>query len=291
MTKNKLILGTVQMGLDYGISNPNGQISTDESFKILEMAYDRGLRVLDTAEAYGNAHEVIGGFHAKYANKKFKIITKLPHKIDDKIESKVAIYLKQLNVSKLEALLFHNFETYERNKGALKPLSQLKENGLVDKIGVSIYTNEQMIRVIDDPLINVIQLPFNILDNIQLRGELILRAKEAGKEVHTRSCYLQGLIFQEPSDKKKIVKLLKKELIEIKRISNRYNCSIQQLALNYCLQQTSIDRVLIGVDNSEQFTQNIELCEKGISDEIVRELNMIQVSDVNLLNPSLWNSL
>lgn len=289
--KNKLILGTVQMGLDYGINNTNGQVTLKDSFNILDTAFEQGVRILDTAEAYGNAHKVIGEFHSKNLNKVFKVITKLPHHIDDKIEVKVRLYIKQLNVTKLEALLFHNFETYVGNKDGLIILTELKKRGLVNKIGVSVYTNEQMAVVINDPLVDVIQLPFNILDNVNLRGEVIKRAKAAGKEIHTRSSFLQGLIFQDPFFQNKVAQALNKELIEINRISTQSKCSIQQLALNYCIEQKEIDQVLIGVDSVNQLNQNIDICDRGISNEVTQELNKIYVSDINLLNPSLWNNL
>ena len=76
--ENKLILGTVQFGLDYGINNTTGKLGTNQVLELLKIAYDHGIRILDTAEVYGNAHETIGDFHKKNGNSKFKIITKFP---------------------------------------------------------------------------------------------------------------------------------------------------------------------------------------------------------------------
>ena len=70
---SKLILGTVQFGLNYGINNTIGKMSEDKVFELLETAYDLGIRTLDTAEAYGNAHSVISNFH-KQSKKRFNII-------------------------------------------------------------------------------------------------------------------------------------------------------------------------------------------------------------------------
>ena len=78
---NKLILGTVQFGLKYGINNTIGKLKKDEVLSLMKVAYNSGIRILDTAEAYGNAHQLIGDFHNKNDNLKFKIITKFPHKI------------------------------------------------------------------------------------------------------------------------------------------------------------------------------------------------------------------
>ena len=112
---SKLILGTVQMGLSYGINNTRGKVSLDDSLEIFEYAYDSGIRILDSAEAYGNAHEIIGIFHNKYPDKTFKVITKLPNKSNYDIPAKVENYLKELNVNQLETLMFHSYDSYQKN--------------------------------------------------------------------------------------------------------------------------------------------------------------------------------
>ena len=71
---SKIILGTVQFGLDYGINNSNGKVSNNDSQEILKYAYENNIRTLDTAESYGNAHEVIGLFHKNNPQKLFKVI-------------------------------------------------------------------------------------------------------------------------------------------------------------------------------------------------------------------------
>ena len=101
---NKIILGTVQMGIPYGVNNIGGQISLENSISILNYAFENGIEILDSAEAYGDAHKVIGTFHEKFPTKKFKIITKLPHEIDVNIEEKVDKYLKDLNVYQLHEI-------------------------------------------------------------------------------------------------------------------------------------------------------------------------------------------
>ena len=79
---NKIVLGTAQMGLDYGINNKNGKIPLEQSDKILNKAYESGIKFLDTAQVYGEAHKVIGEFHKTNPTTKFKINTKIPNNID-----------------------------------------------------------------------------------------------------------------------------------------------------------------------------------------------------------------
>ncbi len=280
---SKLILGTVQFGLNYGINNTQGKPAKENVFKILSYAYEKGIRYLDTAELYGDAHNLIGEYHRLNPDKKFGIITKFPHEFDGELDSKINMYLNQLNVNNLSAILFHSFDSYKLHKSQVK--CKLRR---VEKIGVSIYTNEQMNEVIDDVNVDIIQLPFNLFDNINLRGELMKKAKAKNKIVHTRSAFLQGLFFMEKGNPNKIAVQLKNELEFIANLSERNFTSVGSLALNYCLNQSDIDGVLIGVDSLVQLKENIKFSKKYESLPYLNEVNAINIENIELLNPSLW---
>lgn len=288
--KNKLILGTVQMGLAYGINNSTGKIPFENSCEILSKAFELGISTLDTAEAYGNAHQVIGEFHKLNPNIKFNIITKIPHDVDvNKIEEKVKTYIKNMNVGCLEVLMFHSFDSYKNNRQIIERLKIIKSQGLIKNIGVSIYTNEQIEALLLDDTISVVQMPFNLLDNESARGELMQKLKDKGKIVHTRSAFLQGLFFKESSHTNAVCQKLSSELNEIKSIAKDENISISDLALGYCLHQKNIDQVLIGVDSLFQLMDNIKSSNYIISQIVVNKINAIKVKNSDLLNPSLWN--
>jgi aryl-alcohol dehydrogenase-like predicted oxidoreductase len=287
---NKLILGTVQFGLEYGINNINGKPDKETVFEILSYAYDNGVKYLDTAELYGDAHNLIGEFHKSNPTKKFNIITKFPHEFEDSVGEKINTYLSQLNVNQLHAILFHSFDSYLKHKDQLKNIVQLKDKS-VKYIGVSVYTNEQIDEVIDDLNIEIIQIPFNLFDNLNQRGELLKKAKEKNKIIHTRSAFLQGLFFMEKNNPNIIRTKLEKELDIISEISLKASISIGSIALNYCLLQYNIDGVLIGVDSLLQLKENIAFSETKISNQYIKEIEKINIQDVNLLNPSLWKSL
>ena len=138
ISNSKLVLGTVQMGLAYGINNIVGKVSLENSHDILEYAYNQGIQILDSAEAYGNAHKVIGSFHNKYPNKTFEVITKLPHQFNADINDKVNTYLSDLEVNQLHALLFHSFSSYKENSNNFHVLHDLKAKGKIKYIGISV---------------------------------------------------------------------------------------------------------------------------------------------------------
>jgi aryl-alcohol dehydrogenase-like predicted oxidoreductase len=284
----KVILGTVQMGLEYGVNNSSGKISRDESHLILNEAYNTGVRFIDTAEVYGDAHHVIGEFHKKNPGKIFKVITKLPSdNVLNNLNAKVKNYLSELNVSVIETLMFHSFHSYKKNKSVLPELLVLKEQGAFKQLGVSIYTNEELEELISDSFVDVIQVPFNLLDNDSVRGKLLRQAKHENKIVHTRSVFLQGLFFKSIQTFPDHLKELAEPIQNLVLLAKKYTIKMNQLALSYALSKEYIDGVLFGVDSLAHFEENMDLV--NLPKELVQAIDMMVVSNKQLLNPSLWN--
>lgn len=287
----KLILGTVQMGIDYGINNSLGKITLENSHEILLEASKAGISIIDTAEAYGNAHKVIGEFHKKYNDINFKVITKIPHHFLTKdLKNKIKNYISILEVRNIEILMFHSFESYLKNKESIHILNELKLEGIIKNIGVSVYTNRQIEQLINDEFITVVQLPFNLLDNFSIRGDLIKQLKSHNKFVHTRSAFLQGLFFKKYDRDNKIMNNLKNELMELNKIKEKANCTMEELALSYCINQPYIDNVIIGVDSLQHLKSNIMGSKFLLRESEIKHINSIKVRDLDLLNPSLWNT-
>jgi aryl-alcohol dehydrogenase-like predicted oxidoreductase len=287
---SKIILGTVQMGLNYGINNTVGKIPDTACFEILNHAHDSGINTLDTAEVYGDAHELIGQFHTQFPQKKFKIITKLSSELAGlDIEDKVGGYLNQMHVEYIDVLMFHNFDSFFRNSKHLDSLIDLKSSGVINNIGVSVYTNEQLEFLLDKALIDVVQFPFNLLDNNFFRGKIIDSLKERGKVVHTRSVFLQGLFFKKLTNQSEIVKKVYNELLALHHLLEILNCTMEELALSYCLSQKNIDNVVLGIDSLSQLKSNLSASTYCINDDVHHKIEQLRVSDKNLLNPSLWN--
>ncbi|MDE5417232.1 aldo/keto reductase [Labilibaculum sp. DW002] len=286
--KSKLILGTVQFGLDYGINNDVGKPSFGKVCQILDFAFDNGVKVLDTAEAYGNSQDVIGSYH-KISNQIFNIITKYsPNRTDlpEGIVERINLNLETLGVDTLYAYMFHSFADYRKYyKIFSEDLIELRELGIIKKIGVSLYTNDELEQVIKCEEIDLIQLPFNLLDNNYQRGEVLQKAKNRGVEIHTRSVFLQGLFFKELlEDKLSYFTLYLKQL----RDMASSDFGISDLALNYVCKQANIDNVLIGVDNIEQLNSNFISLQKDVPVEIQKSIDLINVKDKSMLNPSNW---
>ena len=232
---SKLILGTVQFGLNYGINNTIGKMSEYKIFELLENAFDLGVRTLDTAEAYGNAHIVISNFH-KQSKKRFNIITKysssnFDYPID--LVERIQVHCSNFNVNYLEGYMFHSHNDFKMNiNNDPNVLDNIKNSGLVKKIGVSVYSNDEIEDLLNFKNINLIQLPFNLFDNEYQRKEILEKAKKRNIEIHTRSVFLQGLFFKDINTLTNSLLPLKNNLSKLSLILKNNNISIESLALN-----------------------------------------------------------
>ena len=255
---NKIILGTAQFGMDYGINNKKGKINKEEVFKILNYSYNNGVRDIDTAEIYGDSINIIGEFHEKNPDKKFNIFSKVSSKIEDFDYSKnILLNIHRLNISEFEGYMIHNYELFKKNKKIYTYILDAKQSGLIKKIGASLYTNDEIKEVAENKLFDFIQIPFNLLDNSNKRESIIKYAKSYGLKIQVRSIFLQGLFFKPyPSIPKKL-EPLKKYINELKKLSLKSGININNLALKYALEKTYIDKVIFGVDDYYQLKKNI----------------------------------
>lgn len=285
----KIILGTVQFGLDYGINNKIGKPDNNEVKSILDYASDNKINFLDTAEAYGNSHERIGEYHAN-SNNKFKVITKFSSSrldLPKNISQRINHHLKILNIDSIYCYMFHNYDDFKNYFNLFKlELLDLKSRGIIKKIGVSLHSNHDINDVLKYKDIELIQIPFNLLDNMSKRKKVILKAKKLGVEIHTRSTFLQGLFFKDFDTIEGEISVLKKYLLELRKIVDINE--INNLALNYVCSNSNIDAVLLGVDNVSQLKNNLSCINDNKFTDIIENIDSINVKEENWLNPANW---
>ena len=288
---SKLILGTVQFGLNYGINNANGKLSENEVFKLLETAYDLGINTLDTAEAYGDSHKIISNFQ-KNSQNKFNIISKYSSsniEYPSDLIQRIQVHCLDFNVNYLEGYMFHSYIDFINNFNKdPEILNKITNSGLVKKIGVSVYSNDEIEGLLNFKNISLIQLPFNLFDNEYQRKEILEKAKERNIEIHTRSVFLQGLFFKNINTLNTIFSSLKSNLTKLKTLTQNYNLDMNSLALNYAIDKKYIDKVLIGVDSIDQLTTNIESINDEFDNSIFKKVDSIKIENKKLLNPSNW---
>lgn len=278
----KIVLGTAQFGLNYGINNSDGRVSRNEAKKILTLCQQIGIQDLDTAVAYGSSEELLGELLDAYFDvEDFRITTKFKYERGLSLETLVENSLNRLKRNNIESQLFHSLTDWLHYKSENKPPE-------ISKWGVSVYSSEELSTVLDDSTIKVIQCPFNLLDNHSKRGESLRMAKEKGVEIQVRSAFLQGLFFMDRDSLPLSLIELKDPLEELDRICYENKITMSELALGYCLSKDYVDKVVIGVDSLNQLKLNIEAIKTPLPKIIIDEIDKITVKNQMLLNPTNW---
>ena len=295
---NKLVLGTVQLGLKYGINNQKSKPDRKKSLEMLDSAFKKGIRIFDTAYDYGDAEEILGEFLQNYNfDKEIKIITKLkPDILSEKggkaydiIARNLKESLKRLKSSCVDGYLFHT-PAYVKDNMLVGSLRKLKEQGFVKNIGVSIYEEEDAIYAVNLSWIDYIQIPYSIFDQRLDKTDFFKLAKKNGKKVFARSAFLQGLFFMPEEKIPSHLQNAKVYLEELDKIIAQYNLSRKQAALLFSLKNKNIDYVVFGADDIEQLKENINIAEQNIDcEDCIKELKGKFINiEKNIISPNLW---
>lgn len=246
----KIGLGTVQFGLPYGISNNSGQTSSEEVSEILNIARKKGIQIIDTASAYGIAEKILGqnDLSSFYVVSKF-----LPPGNDSTITDQLSKSLDDLGISVLHGYLAHRPNNLAQNLHQWDELISLKQEGKIHKIGFSLERPQELDKLLErglDP--DIVQVPFNYFD--RRFKDLMIDLKQHGCEIHTRSAFLQGLFF---ADISKLNHSFTEVLPLIEHLQKKVN-NLPGALLNFVLEKPFIDTVIIGVENRQQFIENLE---------------------------------
>jgi len=286
---DKLILGTAQLGLAYGINNKGSKLTKEEAFEILSIAYAKGIRTLDTAEAYGDAADLIGRFHNLNPTRRFKVISKFSSSdVDVSISKHVEAAIGVLQINFLKGYLFHSYADYESNQSTLAELDELSKSGIIEMLGVSLYTAKEFESVLKDDRIRLVQIPYNLFDNRLLWKKMFIEAKRRGVVVHVRSIFLQGLFFRDTNTFPSTLKPLVAPIKQVKQIASSKKLDLGAICMQYAINQQEIDGVLFGVESCEQLCENITNLDNVIDESIYKEIEKIPLQDHSLLKPTNW---
>lgn len=292
MQAHKIVLGTVQFGLNYGINNQLGQPSFESVSEILEYANERLIVELDTAQAYGASEELIGKYLKTHPSQ-FKIQSKFTVDSSEfSFEKNLSRSLENLGLNSIEGIYFHKYSDF-KNCSYFDEIEKSKKRGLFKKLGVSIYSSEELAESIQHPAIDMIQIPFNILDRDEEKVSLLKMARKNGKQTYCRSVFLQGLLLKKPNSLPEKLKTFSKTLTDLESIATKVGLSIPRLCLGYVLQCKFIDRVIIGVDSLAQLEMNLKYADNSdwsieAFNQIENELSRLNIEDRKLLNPANW---
>ena len=298
MSNTKIALGTVQFGMPYGISNREGQTREQEVEEIIQYASQTGIDTMDTAAGYGNSEEVIGPYINHYYNSSpCKIITKTPsfkvERIGDREIDQLLLTFdlsrQKLKSKKVYGLLIHNPEALSLpgSKKLFQAMDKLKSEGLVQKIGASLYSSEQIDYLLDHFPVDLVQLPLNILDQRLIKNGALERIKKQGIEIHARSAFLQGLLLMPINQIHPWFNPIKGVVEKFHLEAKAREMSALQLSLGFVQSIKEVDKVVVGVNGIKQLKEIMDLKEENNLTPL--NLTHLSINDPTYLNPSNWD--
>lgn len=287
----RLALGTVQFGVPYGVANQFGQVSRDEVQSILNFSLINKIDTLDTAIAYGESEKCLG----EVGVENFNLVTKLPEipnncsDINAWVFDQVEASLSRLRITKLYGLLLHQPYQLLNHFGPhlYQALQRLKEMGLVEKIGISVYSPDDLVRIVPQFRFDLVQAPFNLIDQRLYKSGWMRRLKDDEIEIHVRSTFLQGLLLMQQKDMPSKFYRWNHLWQSWHQWLEANNLSALQACLDFSLSFSEIDKVIVGVDSQTQLIQIL----KSVENHSVVSFPNFASDDQQLINPVNWNTL
>jgi aryl-alcohol dehydrogenase-like predicted oxidoreductase len=283
----KLALGTAQFGMAYGIASPQPQISYAESAAILEYGRCHGMSLLDTAIGYGDSETRLGQIGVAEIN----VVTKLPEvpeceSITKWVVDSVKKSLGCLKIDSLYGLLLHRPEQLLGSKGAeiYSALHSLKTDGLVKKIGVSIYQPEELKAIFSKGHFDIVQSPLSIIDRRLINSGWLDRLSDRDVEVHARSVFLQGLLLMTASGRPEKFEHLSGLWASYDQWVDDSGRSQLEVCLGYAMSIPGIQRVVVGVNSLNHIKEIIAATAIACPEPPLD----LYTEDPFLLNPLAW---
>ncbi|MEN8255778.1 MAG: aldo/keto reductase, partial [Verrucomicrobiota bacterium] len=268
---SRVMLGTVQFGLDYGIAK-GGRPSYEACRDIVACALEAGINCFDTAAAYGESEQVLGKIISDLnVVDQVVVVSKCMPVCDAElpadqapefIEKSLLQSLKNLQMDSLPVFLFHR----DGDLPWMDVLHSMKEKGLIGRVGISVDTLDGAEQAVESDLVEAMQLPHNLFDH-RFSGKVFDRVQERNIPLFARSAFLQGLLLM---PEERIPKSLH-EVVPVRRkieaLTREAGMGMPELCLRYSLSFPAIASVLIGVDSVEQLRENAALMQRGPLDQ------------------------
>ncbi|MDE1919361.1 MAG: aldo/keto reductase [Patescibacteria group bacterium] len=298
--KHRFVLGTVQLGVEYGVNNTTGQPSLDEAFATLDAAFSAGVHTFDTARAYGTSEDVIGEWIRSRGHQgRVDVISKMRPKAfesypegtsaSDIVRTEIQESLRHLGIDHLDGYLLHMPEHVYRDD-VLEGLREAKRAGLVEHIGISIYDEPEALEAVHRGL-DYVQIPYNAFDQRLDKTNFFKLARAAAVTTFARSPFLKGLLLMEPERIPPHLAHARPLVEEFRKIATRHGLSPIEAAL-LVVYQSSASFIVFGAETSAQVKEILAIGERlpSMATECAEEIQKaFPAVDRSILNPSLWN--
>lgn len=283
--RGRLVIGTAQLTQAYGLYGAHA--GRDSAAELLALAADKGIRAFDTAALYGDAETEIGRLLPRMPG--IEVITKcghVPANAADKaalIDRSLRASMERLGLTRIPVFLLHNMDAFD---GAVaRKLDAIRQAGLATRVGVSVYSGEEIDRVLAHWSPDVVQLPLNLFDQRLIESGHIAALRARGVEIHVRSAYLQGVLLAAPATLPPWLRELQSRLRAFIDEAGEPPAGRAAACLGFVAQVSGVDRIVVGVQNCEQLRQLVAAADAACC---VERPERFAVNDPALVDPSRW---
>lgn len=302
LSVSEIAFGGVEIGMPYGIGADGKENMPDESVavELLWKALDLGINFFDTARLYGESERLMGKAF-KGMREQVVLATKCTHfkdengqipaygKLKDIVNHSLDESLEALQTDYLDIFMVHYADMdILSNADVARIFSDVKESGKVKYIGVSVYKPEESLRAVEAGVWDVIQLPFNLMD--QSHKICFGKAKERGVGIIVRSVLMRGLLTDRVFNMDEALSDVAKHIEHYREIALKNFGSFPEYATKFALKHPEVSSVLVGIDKEEYLQASIaNLSGKVLSEELFEQSKDLAYPEPANLNLAEWD--
>ena len=283
---SKLGLGSAQFVP--GASMPaRGRTPEVEARDILNIAGRSGLSVFDASGCWGRSETLLGDLMPRPLPFRLVIATVRPDKGPDHVEQELRASLTRLAVERVDAVVVPLAGDLFSPQGPAMwaRLQQLRDSGLIGKIGVSLHSTDDPVGVVRRFKPDLIQAPASLLDQRMLADGTLERIAAMGVEVQLRSIFLNGLLFLPLDRIPTPLKAASGSLSRVRRMIAEGRSDPLQAALGFALSRPEASTVLVNVTTAAELSAVIAAAASPPPDLDWTEMAM---DDPVVLDPRRW---
>ena len=301
---SEIAFGGVEIGIPYGIGvkSKEDMLSEPEAIDLLHSAIDAGINFFDTARMYGESERIMGEAF-KERRDEVVICTKCRHFIDSEgnmpegpelekiIESSLKESMETLQTDYIDVFMLHQapLKVLENEKIA-DIFLKLKQSGKIRATGVSTYKSDETEKAIETGVWNVIQLPYNMMD--QRHSEFFESAFRQGIGLVVRSVLLKGLLSDRGKGLHPALKDVEEHIKAYNKLLAGKDYNLSALATKFALSSPEISSVLVGIDRREYLEQSLRTADgRYLDQKLLKEAKELAYPDPDFLNLPHWDRM
>lgn len=301
---SEIAFGGVEIGLPYGIGikSKADMITEDYAIRLLHTALDNGINLFDTARLYGDSESIMG---KAFQDRRQEVVlcTKCKHlkdsdgnlpetgEIKNVIKTSLEESLNALKTSYLDIYMLHQADEQILDCEEIKEVFvELKNEGVVRSTGVSTYTPRETKKAIESDVWDVVQLPFNLMN--QTHAVHFSQAKAKGVGIMVRSVLFKGLLSGRGTNLHPALRSVEEHINNYRNVLNGIGIDLETVAMKFALAALEVSTVLVGIDQMSYLEKALIAAKSdSISSELFSKLQSMKYPDPTFLDLVKWEKM